>query len=72
MATGEPDVQMRAEIKDWRASHPRHWGRRTVLGVIRLVAFVISALLLLLVLASTVNLATDAMHVSQGSAPRQR
>ena len=72
--TGEADsqLQMRAEIKDWRASHPRRWGRRTLLGVLRLVALGICVVLVFVVLVSAVNVATDAMHVTQGSAPRQR
>jgi len=71
---GEADSQLliQAEIKNWRADHPRRWGRRTALGVVRLAALAIGVLLVLVVLGSAVNVVTTAMHVTQGSAPRQR
>ena len=67
----EFQLRMRAEINDWRADHPRYWGRRTFFGVARLAAFAVGAVIVLLVLGATLNVASDAMHVSKASAPRQ-
>ena len=68
----DSQLLMRAEIKDWRKSHPRHWGRRTAFGLVRLAAFGLCVALLFVVLGTALNMASDAKRVTQSSTPHQR
>ncbi len=68
----DSQLLMRAEIKDWRASHPRRWGRRSALGLFRLAALGLCIALLFVALGAALNMASDAMHVSSSTTPHQR